>query len=942
MVPLFSQQTVLFVIIGIATGSLIALVALSIVLVQRSSGVINFSASAFGGAGACFFYSLRDNQGWPTPVAFVVAMLIGAVLGMLTHWAIRFMRRASTVAKLIATLALMSAAEGVLVIIYGDNVTAPAGILPTNLIYFTSKIQVNLEDIIIIAITLVLALVLWFVYSKTMFGLATSAVSENRRVAAASGWSPGRIELINFAVAGMLSTFAAILIAPIVTLQAETLALLIIPALAAALLGRFSSFPLAIAGAIFIGIGESLLQFYQTDISNGLKVSAISLAGLPDVFPLVVIVAILIWRGSARLRRGETQYKLQLAGDGRLNWPLLALGIAVGLVLVFTLNANWVDAVILTIVGAILILSVVVVTGYAGQLSLAQYSLAGFGCWIAARLVSTAHWPFLWALIIAALGTIPLGLIVAVPALRSRGVNLGVATLAMASVIESLVFGNSSLTGGYYGLSVGPPTIFGLNIDPIVFPDRYAVFCLIVLVLVGLVVANVRRGRSGHRLLAVRSNERAAAALGVGVYRAKMYAFALAAGIAALGGVLYGFQTSNITFNNFDTLTSIQLVLDGVIGGIGWPSGSIVGATLQPDALGAQVWQTIFPTVTNLGSWLMVVSGVLVIITLRTAPDGIAAMHQEKLRGIREKLRRNIGEKLHLGRAAGVSAARSYGPAAPRREPASLEIRNLSVSFGGVKAVSNVSFSVSPGEIVGLMGPNGAGKTTIIDVITGFTPPGSGIVLLGGQPIERLTAEQRARRGIGRSWQAVELFEDMSLHDNLVVAEDSQSGRYYLTDLVVPGRPRLSEQTAEIVEHFDLTSRLLLRPPAMPAGTARLAGIARALAANPAVLLLDEPAAGLDAQESEWLGATIRSFVAQHGVGVLLVEHDVEMLAKTCDRIVALDFGQVVAQGTPTEVMESAEVLVSYLGSSEHESTETGHVDGMADSPVTMKASDPA
>jgi sulfate-transporting ATPase len=215
-------------------------------------------------------------------------------------------------------------------------------------------------------------------------------------------------------------------------------------------------------------------------------------------------------------------------------------------------------------------------------------------------------------------------------------------------------------------------------------------------------------------------------------------------------------------------------------------------------------------------------------------------------------------------------------------------------------------------------------------------------VLLGGQPIERLTAEQRARHGIGRSWQAVELFEDMSLHDNLVVAEDSQSGRYYLTDLVVPGRPRLSQQTAEIVEHFDLTSRLLLRPPAMPAGTARLAGIARALAANPAVLLLDEPAAGLDAQESEWLGSTIRSFVAQHGVGVLLVEHDVEMLAKTCDRIVALNFGQVVAQGTPAEVMESAEVLVSYLGSSERGSTEAGHVDGMANSPATMKTRDPA
>jgi sulfate-transporting ATPase len=932
MVPLFSQQTVLFVIIGIATGSLIALVALSIVLVQRASGVINFSAAAFGGVGACFFYSLRDQQGWPTPIAFIAAMIIGAALGALTHAALRFIHRASMVAKLIATLALMSAAEGMLVIIYGDNVTTPPPILPTNVLNLTSKIQVNMENIIIIAITIVLAIILWFVYSRTMFGLATSAVSENRRVAAASGWSPGRIELINFAAAGMLSTFAAILIAPIVTLQAETLTLLIIPALAAALVGRFASFPLTIAGAIFIGIGESLLELYQTDIASGLKISSISLAGLPDVLPLVVIVALLIWRGSARLRRGETQFKLQLAGDGRINWPLMATGIAVGLVLIFALNANWVDAVILTMVGGILILSVVVVTGYAGQLSLAQYSLAGFGCWIAARLVSTAHWPFLWALIIAAVGTIPLGLIVAIPALRSRGVNLGVATLAMASVIEAVIFTNASLTGGYYGLPVAAPTIFGLNINPIVYPDRYAVFCLLLFVLIGLMVANVRRGRSGHRLLAVRSNERAAAALGVGVYRAKMYAFALAAGIAGVAGVLLGFRTSDITFNNFDTATSIQLVLDGVIGGIGWASGSVVGAQLQPDALGARIWETIFPTITNLDSWLMVVSGILVIFTLRTAPDGIAAMHQEKLRALRARLPWN--------RRAKPATSALHGRAVPRRAPATLEVQNLSVTFGGVHAVRDVSFSVGPGEIVGLMGPNGAGKTTIIDVITGFTSPGSGTVLLGGEPIERLTAEQRARRGIGRSWQAVELFEDLTLHDNLVVAEDSQSALYYLTDLVAPGRPRLSEETVGIVEHFELTSRLSLRPTEMPAGTARLAGIARAFAANPAVLLLDEPAAGLDAQESEELGTTIRSFVERHGVGVLLVEHDVEVLARTCDRIIALDFGQVVAQGRPAEVMESADVLISYLGSAQPESSDIDRVPDPVDSPATMKATD--
>jgi ABC-type branched-subunit amino acid transport system ATPase component/ABC-type branched-subunit amino acid transport system permease subunit len=557
-------------------------------------------------------------------------------------------------------------------------------------------------------------------------------------------------------------------------------------------------------------------------------------------------------------------------------------------------------------IGGILILSIVMVTGYAGQLSLAQYALAGFGSWAAARLVVSAHMPFLFALILAALLTIPVGMIVAVPAMRSRGVNLGIATLAMASVIQAVVFDNSGLTGGYYGLTVSPPSLLGYDIDPIANPKRYAIFAMVLFALLGLMVANVRRGRTGHRLLAVRSNERAAAALGVGIYRAKMYAFSVAAGIAGVAGVLLGFQNgTNITFNNFDALSSILIVLNSVIGGIGWASGSVVGAQLQPGALGSQVWQTIFPSVSQLNAWLMIISGALVILTLRTAPDGIAAMHSGQLHHLLTRLRPRRTRK-----------AVEAGPAVPRRTPAPLSVRNLSVAFGGIAAVRDVSFTVRPGEIVGLMGPNGAGKTTIIDAITGFTPPDSGSILLDDEPIDRLSPERRAQRGLGRSWQTVELFDDMSLHDNLLVAEDTQAMSAFFRDLVHPGHPRLSGEVAQIVEDFELTGQLHNRPAALPAGTARLAGIARAFAANPAILLLDEPAAGLDMHESQELGRTIRTFVQKHGIGVLLVEHDVELLANTSDRLIALDFGEVIADGKPTEVMKDPRVVAAYLGGS--------------------------
>ena len=504
-----SEAAIRFVLLGIATGSLTALVALAIVLVHRTSGVLNFSAGAMGAIGAFVWYDLRE-AGTPSVVSLVVGLMVGIALGLVTFAVLASLRSASQLAKLIATLGLFSAAQAFMVLRWGSAIVQPRPMLPSRSVTLWGDVTIGLDRLLLIGIALLCAAVLRVVYSRTLFGLATSAVAENRRQAAASGWSPNRIELLNFAIAGALSALAAILLAPIVTLNAAVLSLAVIPALAAALVGRFSSFGITVSAALVIGVIQSEISLFQPDLAEWLDVSSASLTGLSQAVPLVIILGFMVVTGRSRLQRGETVARLPLPGSGRVSAIPLALGVAVAFGLLIGVH-SWADALITTFALAIVIASVVVIAGYAGQLSLCQFALAGVGAWMAARLISTNGWPFELAWVVAIAGTTLVGIVVALPAIRTRGTSLAIATLALALMINALLFTNSSLTGGLRGLPIDRVSLFGLDLDPVEHPERYGVFVLAVLLLIGLMVANLRRGRVGSRLLAVRSNEGAAA-----------------------------------------------------------------------------------------------------------------------------------------------------------------------------------------------------------------------------------------------------------------------------------------------------------------------------------------------------------------------------------------------------------------------------------------------
>jgi len=244
-----------------------------------------------------------------------------------------------------------------------------------------------------------------------------------------------------------------------------------------------------------------------------------------------------------------------------------------------------------------------------------------------------------------------------------------------------------------------------------------------------------------------------------------------------------------------------------------------------------------------------------------------------------------------------------------------IEIRGVRKTFGPKVAVEGLDLAVPTGSLYGLIGPNGAGKTTVIDAVTGFVPVGAGSISFGGRRIDRMNATKRARLGLRRSFQSLELFEGISVEENIRAGTDQGETRLsWVTDLFWPGRHDLASTAVAAVHEFDLEPHLDDLPDQLPYGRRRLVGIARTVASGPSVVMLDEPAAGLDEKESAELTRLIRRLADERGMGVLLVEHDVGLVMSTCDRIVVIDFGSVIASGTPAEIRENAAVREAYLG----------------------------
>jgi sulfate-transporting ATPase len=322
--------------------------------------------------------------------------------------------------------------------------------------------------------------------------------------------------------------------------------------------------------------------------------------------------------------------------------------------------------------------------------------------------------------------------------------------------------------------------------------------------------------------------------------------------------------------------------------------------------------------------YINLVLALLLIPTLIQYPNGLAAWLTKALPSAYRRLRHVEGPaELAPGEEPAAVEAADSGDVAPtpkavtRIEPVTprvLSVKGITVRYGGVQALSEVSLEVKPGQVVGLMGPNGAGKTTLIDAVTGFASIAHGTIEMDGHRIDKMSPRRRARAGLARTFQSLELFDQLTVRENLRAASDRRDTMAYLTDLVYPVQQDLSSAALLAIETFELEDELDRLPTELPYGRRRQVALARSIATEPSVLLLDEPAAGLNATETHEFATSVRRLADDWGMGILLVEHDVPMLNQVCDQLVVIDFGLQIAEGTPDEIRTDPRVIAAYLG----------------------------
>ena len=547
-------------------------------------------------------------------------------------------------------------------------------------------------------------------------------------------------------------------------------------------------------------------------------------------------------------------------------------------------------------------LGLVLLTGVGGLTSFGQAAFVGLGAYASAWYTTAQHGSPWLGLILSFALTGAVATILGAATLRLGGHFLPLSTIAWGIAIYFL-FGNLDALGRYSGLSDIPPITLG----PVSLVDTRPMYYFIwaVLGLMMLLCANLLDSREGRAIRSLRGGVEMVESLGIGFFRIRLAVFIIAGLLAGLAGWLYAHMQRFVSPAPFDIKPGIELLLMAIVGGAGQITGAVVGAafvTLLKNAL-----QDILPVFTrNSGQLEVVVFGALFIAILQTNRAGIVPL-------VRRWLPRSAPP---LPAPGVVLPPRTYARASSDVSNPLLQVDRITKRFGGLVAVNDISFEVKSREILGLIGPNGAGKTTLFNLITGAQKPDAGRIVLEGTDVTALSVRRIAAKGVGRTFQHVKLRPHMSLIDNVVL------GCYLRTTAgFVSGALRIdrSEERAARLEALQKLRRVGLEDKAnelagdLPLGQQRLLEIARTLATDPKLLILDEPAAGLRRLEKQALATLLRE-LRNAGLTIVLVEHDMDFVMNLVDRVVVMDFGVKLAEGLPIAIRADARVQEAYLG----------------------------
>ena len=532
---------------------------------------------------------------------------------------------------------------------------------------------------------------------------------------------------------------------------------------------------------------------------------------------------------------------------------------------------------------AIAVAGLVVVLGYCGQISLAQAAFFGLGAYGVALGTADHGLPFFVALILGVVLAAVFGVALGLASLRLGGHYLAMVTISFQQILTLVLTNWSGLTHGPDGVkNIARPSVPGLRLES---GDHYLALCLVVLMGVTWYIWRLKTTRLGRAMQAVRDNEIAASTCGIDIFGTKVLAFGISAVLGGLGGGLFAGAFSYISPDQFGFGESIVLLTMALLGGVQSPFGALLGTGLL----------VILP------EWLrflrqvyLAVYGAAVILIMVFLPDG--------LWGLTHRLRRPAP----VG-AGAVTPLPLLGQRGTETAEAAMAIKGLAKHFGGLKALDGVDMAVRRGTVHALIGPNGSGKTTFINVVTGLYRPTAGRIAIAGQDVTGTAPHQRTRRGLARTFQNIRVFRGMTVLENVMVGAER------------PGND-IAEQPALVVERALAALDFVgLRGDAhrmvgtLSYGTQRYVEIARALAGSPQVLLLDEPAAGLNLTEKRELGLLLRRLKG-HGLTILIVDHDMNLVEQVADHITVLNFGRRIADGGPRDVLSHPDVIAAYLG----------------------------